>query len=270
MSNRGRNKISVVTIVRNDPDGLRKTLASVSVQDEHPFEHLIIDGASTDGETLEAASEYVETYTFAKLHSEKDSGISDALNKGARMATGDFVIYMNAGDVFYSAQSFKSLVEIITKYDSPFVLYGQAELVYPNFTTKMKQRNHRSFDSIFQFWNPICHQATVVSRELLLKYPFREGLKYSMDLEFWMHLLKDRVQFHQTALVCCKYEMGGVSSDPRNIPAVIKEHLKVYLESGRWYKKIPALGVQLRYWAEKFGGPFLQHVINYARERRNR
>jgi len=270
MNNRGCNKISVVTIVRNAPEGLRKTLASVSEQTEHPFEHLIIDGASTDGETIKSARDYAETYPYAKLHSEKDTGISDALNKGARVAMGDFVIFMNAGDVFYNNQSLVRLAEIIADHVAPFVLYGQAELLYPNFTTKMKQRDHRSLDSIFQFWNPICHQATVVSRELLLKYPFREGLKYSMDLDFWVRLLGDRVPFHRTTLVCCKYEVGGVSSDPKNTPAIIDEHLKVYRESGRWYKRIPAFGVQLRYWAEKIGGSFLQRVISHVRKRRNR
>ena len=94
--------VSVVTVVRNDPAGLARTIDSVASQDYPRIEYLVIDGASTD-ETPDVLKSHQ-----AKVNrwiSEPDAGIYDAMNKGARLASGEYVCFMNAGDTFAASDT---------------------------------------------------------------------------------------------------------------------------------------------------------------------
>ena len=92
-------KITVVTITFNAAGFLERTLQSVLDQTTAPYEHLFIDGASSD-ETLSILERYCQDHAYAKLLSEKDNGIYDAMNKGIQKASGSFILFLNAGDVF--------------------------------------------------------------------------------------------------------------------------------------------------------------------------
>ena len=263
-----RPRISVVTIVRNAPKDLSLTLASVRSQIILPFEHVIIDGLSSD-ETTEIGQEYQNAYpTFVKFLSEKDDGISDALNKGRRIASGEYVIFLNAGDVIYNADTLSHIIQAIGRAPVGAVIYGEAQLCYPGFVSKMSKVRHEYLDSVFGFFNPLCHQATVVSKALLANHPFRTDLRYSMDLELWLHLLNQKTPFFHDSFIYCSYQIGGISSNPKNIPALIDEHLRVYVESGRGYKIISANAVRLRISLERIGGIPFQRILSWYRKRR--
>jgi glycosyltransferase involved in cell wall biosynthesis len=92
--------LSVITIVYNNARDIDRTLLSVLNQIYDGIEYIVVDGASNDG-TLEIIKRYESR--IAKLISEKDKGIYDAMNKGLALATGDYVIFMNSGDEFYAA-----------------------------------------------------------------------------------------------------------------------------------------------------------------------
>jgi glycosyltransferase involved in cell wall biosynthesis len=92
-------KVSIITTVYNGGKSIAATLKSVAQQDYHSIEHIIIDGASTDS-TLEVVRSNDER--VALLISEPDSGVYDAFNKGLRLATGDAVVFLNAGDTYAS------------------------------------------------------------------------------------------------------------------------------------------------------------------------
>lgn len=112
--------ISVITVVFNDVKGLERTIESVISQTFHSIEFIIIDGGSTDG-TLDVIKKY-EKY-ISKWISEPDRGIYDAMNKGVRISTGDWLIMMNAGDVFAD----KYVVEKVFSYripDTINIVYG--------------------------------------------------------------------------------------------------------------------------------------------------
>lgn len=94
---------TVITITRNDRAGLIRTIESLRSQTEQNVEHIVIDGASTDG-TLDVLASYSADFPLIKI-SEPDGGIYDAMNKGTALATGDLVVFMNSGDVFGSMDS---------------------------------------------------------------------------------------------------------------------------------------------------------------------
>src|SRR5580692_6853172 len=92
-------KLSVITIVHNNGRDIERTILSVINQTYFNIEYTIVDGQSTDG-TLDNIKKYRDK--ISKLISEKDKGIYDAMNKGLAATTGDYVLFMNSGDEFYS------------------------------------------------------------------------------------------------------------------------------------------------------------------------
>ena len=104
-------KFSVVTVVFNGENDIEKTMNSVLCQEYQPYEYIIVDGASTDS-TLEIVNSFKERFSDKGVRfvvvSEKDTGIYNAMNKGAELATGDFVSFLNAGD-WYEKDALKNI-----------------------------------------------------------------------------------------------------------------------------------------------------------------
>lgn len=96
-------KLSIITVVKNHSEGLQKTVASAVSQTFPDWELLILDGSSTDG-TLEIAQSLSDIDSRIKIISKSDAGIYDAMNIGLMRASGDFIWFMNAGDVFYNEE----------------------------------------------------------------------------------------------------------------------------------------------------------------------
>ena len=93
-----KNKISIITVVKNSSNTIEKTIKSVLAQEYKNLEYIIIDGGSTDG-TLEIIKEYKKNISI--FLTEKDNGIWDAMNKGIKHATGDIIGFLNADDFYY-------------------------------------------------------------------------------------------------------------------------------------------------------------------------
>ena len=98
-------KVSVITVVYNDVEGLKRTIPSVLNQRSNDYEYIILDGGSTDG-TLE----YLSSLSIkGKIKSEPDTGIYNAMNKGLQMATGEYTIFLNSGDWFHSPDAIEAM-----------------------------------------------------------------------------------------------------------------------------------------------------------------
>lgn len=114
-------KLSIVTINYNDAQGLAKTLKSVADQhipDGFELEHIIVDGGSTDG-SVEVIRDYAtihHTLYTIRWVSEKDKGVYNAMNKGIRMATGDFIQILNAGDILASSDVLAKMFDFVKRY----------------------------------------------------------------------------------------------------------------------------------------------------------
>ena len=123
--------LSIITINYNDAEGLRKTLASVAAQTYRDIEHIIVDGGSADG-SVDIIREYESANSLNPnpliLHwsSERDKGIYDAINKGIRKATGEYIQILNSGDLLASNDVIAQIVEKIKENNYPEMLYGNA------------------------------------------------------------------------------------------------------------------------------------------------
>lgn len=115
-------KISIITINYNNVEGLKRSIESVVNQTSKDYEYIIIDGGSTDG-SVDVIKLYSNRIDY--WESEPDRGIYHAMNKGVKLATGEYVIFMNSGDKFYSNEIIADFIKLNPKED---ILSGDAKL----------------------------------------------------------------------------------------------------------------------------------------------
>ena len=118
-------KISVVTVCYNSVNTIEETMLSVLNQTYPDIEYIIIDGGSTDG-TVDIIRKYAARLGY--WISEPDKGIYDAMNKGIAAATGDYINFMNSGDMFASNDVLSSFKNFVS--DDPEIVYGDVKLSY--------------------------------------------------------------------------------------------------------------------------------------------
>lgn len=205
-------KISVVTICFNAEKYIEETIQSVLHQDYSNIEYLIIDGASKDT-TMQIVNKYSSKISF--ILSEKDTGIYDAMNKGIAHATGEFIIFMNAGDRFYTSTSVR---EAVKKSNKAAIFYGEA--MYTDDTGKelalMSEIRNRKLPmqldwKSMQFGMIVSHQAIFVSTHIIDKYNLQ--YRYSSDIDWLIRALKkvNPSQTQNTGLIIAACRMGGAS-----------------------------------------------------------
>lgn len=166
---------SIITVVRNNLNGLKKTKDSISKQAFKEWEWLIIDGASTDG-TREFAFQCGGNQV--RVISESDRGIFDAMNKGLQLAKGRYVIFMNSGDLLATEASLKE-AHAVCCTESPDVLFGSSIMDFGFM------RLHRAAKPTSYIWHgqPGLHQATVFSREKHLQFLYNLNYRVCGDYD---------------------------------------------------------------------------------------
>lgn len=181
-------KFSIITVTYNAEDTLERTLQSVAQQTYPHIEHLIIDGASTD-KTLEIA----HRYPHAILHSEPDHGLYDAMNKGLRLATGDFLCFLNAGDTLHSNETLAHIAVAATPMTA--VLYGDTHIVDADGHFLRNRRltppEHLTWRS-FKEGMLVCHQAFYINRPIALPYDLQ--YRFSADFDWCIRCMKEGEQ----------------------------------------------------------------------------
>lgn len=179
---------TIITVTYNAEKTLPATLSSVASQTCRLYEHLIIDGDSSDS-TIEIARKGL--HPLMSFHSAPDDGIYDAMNKGLAMATGDYVIFLNAGDTFHSEETLQRIADTIMKHDYPGVVYGQTDIVDsqrhrigPRHLTAPETLTLESFaDGML-----VCHQAFVALRRITSQYDLQ--YRFSADYEWCIRVLQ--------------------------------------------------------------------------------
>ncbi|MBD5234867.1 MAG: glycosyltransferase [Barnesiella sp.] len=179
---------SIITVTYNAAATLPRTLASVKEQTCRLFEYLIIDGCSSDATLQLASDSAIDEMT---IHSGKDDGIYDAMNKGLGMAQGDYVIFLNAGDAFHSPDTLRKIADTILANDCPGVVYGQTDIVDIE-GHRLGERHLRAPEQLtldsFRDGMVVCHQAFVALRRITS--PFNLRYRLSADYEWCIRCLQ--------------------------------------------------------------------------------
>ena len=189
--------ITYITVAYNAAAIIRRTLDSVLEQDYPHIRHLIVDGASTD-KTLQIVEDYADRSNAAEnghvvlTTSEPDNGIYDAMNKGLRSATGDYVCFLNAGDFLPTADTVTRIVNTLGS-QSPAVLYGDTDIVdgeghflRHRRLTPPEKLTWRSFRQGML----VCHQAFYARVDFAVQTPYDTTFRYSADADWCIRIMK--------------------------------------------------------------------------------
>lgn len=200
-------KFSIITPTYNVENRITETILSVEKQTYSNYEIIIMDAKSTDN-TIHILREFKKKDSKIKVVSAHDKGIYDAMNKGVMVAQGEYCIFLGAGDTLYNETV---LAEIAGKIDesNPDIIYGYVMAIEDEKIFDMKRKIDYWYTLEFI---PVCHQAIVAKRELLLKYPFDVKYKIAADQEWLMHMMKEKKKFMYVDVPISYYPRDGVSS----------------------------------------------------------
>ena len=179
---------TIITATFNAADTLARTIESVDSQLCRDYEHLIIDGASSDN-TLAIAEATVNP--LRKIYSEPDKGLYDAMNKGISKAEGKYLIFPNAGDKFHSTQTLQLLAEAAGSENAPGIIYGQTIIVDDrgrNPRPRHLQAPRELTLGAFADGMLVCHQSFVALRNITGFYNLR--YRFSADYEWCIRCLQ--------------------------------------------------------------------------------
>lgn len=242
-------KISIITITYNAERWLERTILSVLTQSYTHIEYIIIDGQSKD-KTVDIIRQYEAGVSY--WISEPDNGLYDAMNKGMRHATGDYVWFINAGDTIYTADTVQKMVDKIKKKVSlPDIIYGETMIVdsdnRPVGRRRLKAPKRLTWKS-FKMGMLVCHQSFLVKREIAT--PYDTAYRHVADFDWCIRSMKQAQRIQNSGLVLSNYMEGGMSAIHRK--ASLKER---YAVMSRYYGKVFTLLIHgwfaLRfYWAK--------------------
>ncbi|MCR5078196.1 MAG: glycosyltransferase [Prevotella sp.] len=193
---------SVVTITYNAASVLQPTLDSVLMQDYPHVEHLIIDGASADDtvrmtEAYRQQSDEAENGHVVKIQSEPDGGLYFAMNKGLELATGDYIVFLNAGDRFPAADTLDKVMlaaEVGDGEERPAVLFGNTDIIDSkgNFLChrRLSPPERLTWRS-FRYGMVVCHQAFYARMDIARALPYDTTYRYSADVDWCIRVMKE-------------------------------------------------------------------------------
>lgn len=201
MSNTESIKISVVTVCLNAEKYLQATMDSVFSQDYPNLEYVVIDGDSTDG-TVDIIKKNAGKISFWK--SEKDAGIYDAMNKGLAHCSGEWIIFMNAGDRFYGSETLKKVASYLTPESD--LVYGDSEVQYPKFRVFRKAKDPS------RLWQGMIfsHQSLFTRTNILKEKKFSLDTT-NADFSLVLSCLKDGRRFLQLHFPVSSVSPWGVT-----------------------------------------------------------
>jgi glycosyltransferase involved in cell wall biosynthesis len=196
--------ISIVTVSYNAVSTIEETILSVINQTYPNIEYIIIDGGSTDG-TVDIIKKYQDKIAY--WVSEPDEGIYNAMNKGVIQSHGKYCIFMNSGDYFFH----DALSNVFKQEMNEDVISGIAKI---DNRMDWKPISKDKLSLFYFYVAGLCHQATFIKRELLLKNPYDENLRIVSDSKFFIEtFIIKNYSYISIPVKICKYDTNGISSN---------------------------------------------------------
>lgn len=210
---------SIITVVYNGEESIKSTLESINSQSFLDYEHIIFDGCSDDN-TLDVCKNHSPSSIVV---SEKDKGIYDAMNKALRYCSGDYVIFMNSGDVFFSDDILGEISNCISI--KPDLIIGNTAI---DSKDRVKKRLEMTPSSIRMTY---CHQSIFYKRSIFDSYSYDLSLKLVADFHLTMKVITEGGTWVLTDTIVSIIESGGVSDIKRL--RVYQEYLRAGIYLGK-------------------------------------
>lgn len=206
--------ISIITVVYNCEKTLENTIKSVLNQSYINIEYLIIDGNSNDG-TINILKKYEDNIDF--LLSEPDKGIYDAMNKGLKMAHGEYIAFLNAGDT-YDSDSVQKIVSEIKNKPKPDIIYGMMRII----NSEGKILWIYGYTHNFIEKSMIAHPTCFVKKELYNKFNYNTMYKSAADYDLFLTFYEKQYSFVFLEKIIGNYSLGGMSDSYKGKEETLK------------------------------------------------
>ena len=255
-------RLSIITINYNNCRGLHETIVSVTSQKYSDFEFLIIDGGSTDG-SVDLINQISNELAF--WVSEKDNGIYNAMNKGIKAATGDYLLFLNSGDYLLAENS---LGEFKLEENHSDIIAGDI-LLDDSFRSVICPPDELTFSYFIKRTLP--HQSTLIKKSLFDKFGlYNEEFKIVADWAFFLQMIcVYNVSYHHVNAIISVYNIKGFSSNIENGQLFNEEkrrHLnKCYPVFLRDYEKSESVNLQLKLITHSLSFRFVERLKKLLR-----
>lgn len=221
-------KLSIITVCFNAERTIEKTIKSILGQTFTKYEWIVVDGKSTD-RTNEIIKEYIPEFERKGIkvdyRSEYDKGIYDAMNRGAQRATGEYLTYMNADDLYYKNDSIERVITILEN-TSADIVYGDTCFIKTN---EQYIEKAKAIETI-TYHLPFCPQAAFVKSELQRQLQFDIQFRISADYDFFLRAYLQGNKFQRVEQVVAYFTFGGASNE--NLVRTYKEDVAVKVKNG--------------------------------------
>jgi len=198
-------KISIITIAFNSEEYLQQTIQSVAAQTYSDIEYIVVDGGSTDGtlEIIRNNEQHIDRWI-----SEPDNGISDAMNKGIALASGDFIYFLHSDDYLGSSDAIEESCRHLTTTDDIFLFN-----IYLENDGVKALHQPRGLSPWLRFKNGVYHQSTICSKRLFEDIGlFDESLRIGMDYDFFLRAYRRGTSAVDVDLPLGTMRLTGISS----------------------------------------------------------
>lgn len=237
-------------------------MPSILSQSYTDYEMIVIDGGSTDG-----SKEYIRSLSrIDQWVSEPDDGIYNAMNKAVCMAHGEYCIFMNSGDMFFSAVALEEAVPFLTGAD---ICTGATIYVGENMAYRFPAPEEITLDFMIRF--ALSHQATFSRTELLRRHPFNESHKIVSDWEWSFEMwYKHGCTYQSMSGIIATYFLDGVSTLNQDLSNAERKEVMRKLFGMKMYEKLFVRGKYKHLWKkpeaveDKYNKEKLQRKINIA------
>ena len=242
-------KISIITSCYNRVSTIRGAIESVLAQDYADIEYIIVDGASTDGSVEAIKDAIVGHEDQVKFISEPDHGMYEAINKGIRMATGDYIGLVHSDDFLYSSHTISDIAKRLEKTHADF-LYGDGLFVNAENTDKVVRKwiggTYRLW-KVRHGWLPL-HPTCYIRREVMEKLGgYDESYMIAADTDLLVrYLLDNHVKTDYLKKYIVRMRMGGMSTDNSRRAKMWKEDIRVYSSHG--FKHVTLTKIEKMLW----------------------
>jgi glycosyltransferase involved in cell wall biosynthesis len=231
-----KNKFSIITVVKNDVSNILITINSVRNQSYKNYEHIILDGNSSDG-----TSEVILRNKNSKIHyiRKKDKNLYDAINKGILKSSGDYILLIHSGDFFYENNTLNMINKFLQNKED--FIYGNLKF-YKNFSIKriwkIGKKKINKFNSFI-----LPHPTLVVNKKIVKKIKYNTSYSIRSDADYIIKLLKIKnLKFNYINKYLIFMLSGGISSSYKNLLKKMIEDLKIY------YKHFNLFGIILYFF----------------------
>lgn len=218
------SKLSIITINFNNKEGLERTFQSVFNQTYKDFEYIVIDGGSTDG-----SKELIEKYSdkISYWVSEADNGIYHAMNKGIKVANGEYLLFLNSGDEIFNDHILENVQDQLHTSD---IISGNLNIISNEKNTIGVSSEKITFFQLYR--DTIWHPCTFIKRDAFIKTEmYDQSLKICADWKWFFYaIFKHNLSYQKIDIVVSKFYIDGLSSDRKMSAIIIDERKKTIQE----------------------------------------